>query len=327
MLGRARAPRDLPVADVAHQRMPERVLVLAVDRRGRTRAHQFLLAMLVQQPVRRPPRPCRPSPPPPPPRRPRRRPTRRAAAPSRSAAARPAAPRSARARSRGPGCSRRAGPAGRRATTWGSNSIRTNSSAYSGLPPAVRDDRRPRVGRQRRVLQQRRQQLPGVLLGQRRERDRHGVPLPAAPSGRRSSSSGRAAQTISSGTGPAQSTRCSMKSSSASSAQLQVLEEQHQRAVHRQGLEEAPPGGEQLVLVVGRLGVLPDQPDERREPAADPVHLRPVERERVERGAQLPRRPRRAGPSPGCRRARGRSRTAPRTSSPRRTAGTVPGAT
>ena len=84
----------------------------------------------------------------------------------RPAAACPAARRSAPARSPGRGC-RVAQRAPSPSETCGSNSIRTNSSAYSGLPPA-RSMSAAASRRAARPLQQRREQRAGVLGAERR---------------------------------------------------------------------------------------------------------------------------------------------------------------
>ena len=72
------------------------------------------------------------------------------------------------------------------------------------------------------------------------------VRLATAQSLRRSSSSGRAVQTISSGTAPARSASRSMKSKQRVVCPVDVLEHQHGRAVLGQRLEEPPPRRERL---------------------------------------------------------------------------------
>ena len=66
-------------------------------------------------------------------------------------------------------------------TTPRSPSIRTNSSAYSGLPPALCDERRLCLGGQDRPHEQLGQQLLHLVLRQRRERDGRRVRFAASP--------------------------------------------------------------------------------------------------------------------------------------------------
>ena len=326
MLGSARAPRDLPVADVAHQRMPERVLVLAVDRRGRPGAHELLLAQLLQTVVHL--RLVHP-------RHGRDRPDPEDLADHRGVVQQRLLDRRQRVepgrdqrmdrlRDRDVLCERR-GPVTER-------DVRVEQHPHELLgvqrvASRLRDDGRPRGRRQLGPLQQRREQRAGVLLCQRRQGDRHRVPLAAAPAGTpvEQLGAGRADDQQRHRPGPLDQVLDELEHRVV--GPLQVLEQKHEGPVRRQALEESPPGGEELVLVVGGRGLAPRQPDERRQAAPDPVHLRPVQRQRVERAAQLPRGLLRRVRVRGCPRARGRSPTAPRTSSPRRRAGTGPGAT
>ncbi len=54
---------------------------------------------------------------------------------------------------------------------------------------------------------------------------------------------------------------------------MKILEDQHERALLGDSLEEAPPGGERLVAALGARVGLGHEPDERTEVSSDPARL------------------------------------------------------
>ena len=165
-------------------------------------------------------------------------------------------------------------------------SIRTYSSAQSGLPPTSASSsactsawstaRSSSAPSSRAVCSS----LSGeseIVVAFR---------LPPPQPGRRASSSGRAVAITSSGTSALRSTSSSTKSSSAVVGPVQVLEDEHERPVLGHRLEEAPPGGELPLapLLRGALGADPDEPAQVR---LDPARLGLVRDERLHGDREL----------------------------------------
>ena len=210
--------------------------------------------------------------------------------------------------------------------TCGSNSIRTNSSAYSGLPPAfaMMADRVSAGSSVPSSSVESSVPVSSCVSGASAIVIEFRLPPPQPA--RRSSSSGRAAQMISSGTCPAHSTRCSMNSSSASSAHWRSsnsrtsgrsvarLSKKRRQAVNSSFWSSAAAASPASSPTSGARRLRIQSTCARSSGSASSAARSFLE-------------PPPAGPSRGCPRARGRSPTAPRTSSPRRTAGTGPAAT
>ena len=151
----------------------------------------------------------------------------------------------------------------------------------------AREHARLDLGRQQRLLEQRPEQTRGLLLGERRDRDGRRVPLAAAPAGpaleqlgaRRADDEQRHAgrpvgeivdEVEQAVVGP-----------------VQILEDEHQRPLLGQRLEQAAPRRERLVAAVARVLAGRAEADERAQEAADPAALRLVGEDVLEHRGQL----------------------------------------
>ena len=134
----------------------------------------------------------------------------------------------------------------------------------------ARQQRRLRL-RPSRAARAGRDELGGLAVRERREREREGVRLPATPARAAARAApGRAVPSTSSGTPLDRSTRSSTKSSRASSAQCRSSKTRTSGRSLGERLEEPAPGGERLVLA--RPGLL-GQPGQRTQLALEPLRL------------------------------------------------------
>ena len=229
----ARAPGDLAVSDVANQHVPEGVLGLALDRRGRAAGRTSSLRESSCRASSRPrPRPAPPSPQGP---RPEDLPQHRGILEQRLAVRRrecPGGRRSAPGRS-GEAGSRRRGERPRCALVGpgcrGRSACARTPRRRAGYRRPARRGRPapPPAGPPARAGLPSSSAVSSAVSGARLIVV--ALRLPPAQSGWRSYSSGRAVQTRKSGTPSDQSARCSRKSRSAASAQCRSSKTRHGR--------------------------------------------------------------------------------------------------
>ena len=142
------------------------------------------------------------------------------------------------------------------------------------------------LGREHGLLEQRVHEPGGFLVGQRRKRDRHGVRLataPARPTGKQLRTGSRddqqrhAARPVDEMVNEfEQPIVCP----------VEVLEDEHERALLGERLEEATPGGKRLVTAVAG-GFLADQTGQHSQVALNPTRVRRLREDPVNRLMQL----------------------------------------
>ena len=137
------------------------------------------------------------------------------------------------------------------------------------------------------------------LVGERRERDRSGIRLPPPQPARRSSSSGRAVQTTSSGTPRRPVGQMVDEVEQAVVGPVQILEHEDQGPLFGERLEEAAPGRESLVAAVAAVAVAGSRPTAGAGGASTQRARSARRRRRRPRVAASPRPPRRCR-SRGC---------------------------
>ncbi len=151
-----------------------------------------------------------------------------------------------------------------------SRSMRANSSAYSGLPPArARSSAWVSAGSTER-LEELADQARGVFVAQRHRRDRERVLLAAAPAGasREELRARGAHDEERDGRRPVDQVVDEVEQ--ALVGPVEVLEDEHERPLVGETLEEPPPRGESLVPAIAAAEVRAGEADQRSQVGDDP---------------------------------------------------------